>query len=114
MRYCESTDAHVLMKHATAAEKRSVINGDVAAEQGPDLLPIPVHAIETPVAHRVALRARQGASAGIAAYLNQGVSGELLRCDKGADYCKVSADHRNGYLARSDFWGAFDDEAVAP
>jgi acetolactate synthase-1/2/3 large subunit len=28
---------------------------DVAAEQGPDLLPIPVHSIETPVAHRVAL-----------------------------------------------------------
>jgi SH3-like domain-containing protein len=60
------------------------------------------------------MRSGPSAGAGIAAYLNQGVSGELLRCDKGADYCKVSADHRNGYLARSDFWGAFDGETVAP
>jgi SH3-like domain-containing protein len=65
-------------------------------------------------APQAVMRSGPSASAGIAAYLNQGVSGELLRCDKGADYCKVSADHRNGYLARSDFWGAFDDEAVAP
>jgi acetolactate synthase I/II/III large subunit len=28
---------------------------DIAGEEGPDLLPIPVHPIETPVAHRVAL-----------------------------------------------------------
>ena len=28
---------------------------DVAGEEGPDLLPIPLHSIETPVAHRVAL-----------------------------------------------------------
>ena len=60
------------------------------------------------------MRSSPSADAGVAAYLNQGVSGELLRCDAGADYCKVSADHRTGYLARSDFWGAFDGETVAP
>jgi SH3-like domain-containing protein len=59
---------------------------------------------------------RNGASddAGTAAILKQGDSGLLLRCDKGADYCKVSIDSRTGYLARSDFWGVFDGETVAP
>jgi SH3-like domain-containing protein len=79
--------------------------------------------------HEATLRARRGffitepqaimrsgpaADTGVAAYLSQGVSGELLRCDAGADYCKVSAEHRTGYLARSDFWGAFGGETVAP
>lgn len=63
---------------------------------------------------QVVLRNSPSDSAGIAAYLNQGVTGELLRCDKSADYCKVSIDRRTGYLARTDFWGVFDGETVAP
>src|SRR6202035_5222074 len=31
--YRESSDAHVLMKHATAAEKRTVADADVATQQ---------------------------------------------------------------------------------
>ncbi len=60
------------------------------------------------------MRSSPSDSASVAAYLNQGVSGELLRCDPGADYCKISVDKRTGYLARSDFWGAFTGETVAP
>jgi SH3-like domain-containing protein len=52
--------------------------------------------------------------AGVVAYLNQGVSGELLRCDAGSDFCKVSAGHETGYLARADFWGTFTNEPVKP
>ena len=65
-------------------------------------------------ASQAVMRSGPSDSAGVAAYLNQGVSGELLRCDAGADYCKVSADKRTGYLARSDFWGAFTGETVLP
>jgi len=65
-------------------------------------------------APQAVMRSAPSPDAGVAAYLNQGVSGELLRCDAGADYCKVSADHRTGYLARGDFWGTFDNETVAP
>jgi SH3-like domain-containing protein len=60
------------------------------------------------------LRGAPNPDASIAAYLNQGVSGELIRCDKGSDFCKVSIDHRTGYLARTDFWGVFAGEAVSP
>ena len=60
------------------------------------------------------LRSGPSADASIVAYLDQGVSGELLRCDKGSDFCKVSANQHTGYLARSDFWGAFDGETVSP
>lgn len=65
-------------------------------------------------APQVAMRDGPSVSAGVVAYLTQGVSGELLRCDKGAAFCKVRQDHRNGYLARGDFWGAFAGETVAP
>jgi SH3-like domain-containing protein len=65
-------------------------------------------------APQVELRASDSAGASVAAYLKAGVSGELLRCDAGEDYCKVSVDHRTGYLARSDFWGVFDGETVKP
>jgi SH3-like domain-containing protein len=49
---------------------------------------------------------------GIVAYLDQGVSGDLLSCDSDSDFCRVSAAHETGYLARADFWGAFPGESV--
>lgn len=63
---------------------------------------------------QVVLRSGPAADTGVVAYLNQGVSGELLRCEARAEMCKVSVDGRTGYLARSDFWGAFDGETVGP
>jgi SH3-like domain-containing protein len=65
-------------------------------------------------APQAVLRSGPATGAGVTAYLNQGVSGELLRCDPGADFCKVSAGDHTGYLARTDFWGAFAGERVAP
>ena len=79
--------------------------------------------------HEATIRARRGfyitqpqvqmltspsPGAGVSAYLNEGVSGDLMRCDASSDYCKVSINHRTGYLARSDFWGVFEDETVKP
>lgn len=58
------------------------------------------------------LRASPSPAGGVVAYLNQGVSGELLRCQPQASFCKVSAGRENGYLARADFWGTFPGEAV--
>ncbi|WP_297491555.1 SH3 domain-containing protein [Acidocella sp.] len=65
-------------------------------------------------APQVVLHTGPNAGAGVAAYLDQGVSGDLLRCDPHAAFCKVGIDHRTGYLARGDFWGAFPDETVLP
>ena len=65
-------------------------------------------------APQVDLRNSPNAEAGVEAYLTQGVSGELIRCDKDADFCRVNVDHRSGYLARTDFWGAFAGETVQP
>src|SRR5271165_5181751 len=58
------------------------------------------------------LRAGPNPGAGVVAYLNQGVSGALLRCDGGSDFCKVSTGHETGYLARAEFWGTFPGEAM--
>ncbi len=63
---------------------------------------------------QVVMRTAPSANASIAAYLNQGVSGELIRCDQGSDFCKARAGHVTGYLARGDFWGAFAGETVKP
>lgn len=52
--------------------------------------------------------------AGIVAYLKNGVSGALLRCNADSQYCKVATKYEAGYLARSDFWGAFSGEVVKP
>lgn len=54
------------------------------------------------------------AAAGIVAYLKNGVSGALLRCNTGSQYCKVATKYDAGYLARSDFWGIFRNEVVKP
>jgi SH3-like domain-containing protein len=58
------------------------------------------------------LRGSPGADAGIVAYLDKGVVGVLLTCDSDSAYCRVSAAHETGYLARADFWGAFPGETV--
>ena len=63
-------------------------------------------------ATQAVLRVGPTPGAGVVAYLNQGVSGALLRCDAGSDYCKVSTGQETGYLARADFWGTFPGEAV--
>lgn len=63
-------------------------------------------------APQAVMRASPSPGSAVVAYLNQGVSGELLRCDAGGDFCKVSTGHESGYLARADFWGTFSGEAV--
>lgn len=65
-------------------------------------------------ADQAALRTGPSAGAGVVAYLKQGVTGVLMRCNADNDYCKVATDHETGYLARSDFWGAFPGETVKP
>lgn len=58
------------------------------------------------------LRSAPNAEAGVVAYLDKGVEGELLSCDSDSDFCRVTAAHESGYLARPDFWGAFPGETV--
>ena len=65
-------------------------------------------------ADKAALRSGPSAGAGVVAYLAQGVSGALLRCTPTSDYCKAATKYETGYLARSDFWGAFPGEDVKP
>jgi len=47
-----------------------------------------------------------------AAQLMPGVIGLILRCDAGADWCRVRVDHIGGWLERSAFWGTFPGEAI--
>lgn len=63
-------------------------------------------------APQASLRRAPDGDSGIVAYLDQGVAGDLLTCDSGSDFCRVSAAHETGYLARADFWGAFPGETV--
>ncbi len=53
---------------------------------------------------------RQGAN--VVAYLDKGVTGDILHCDGDSAFCKVKAGHKSGYLARTDFWGTFPGETV--
>jgi SH3-like domain-containing protein len=64
------------------------------------------------IATRANMLAGPDASAAIVARLDQGVSGVLVACDPGSQFCKASADNVTGYLNRGDFWGAFPGEAV--
>ncbi len=57
-------------------------------------------------AAQAALRRAPDPQSAIVAYLDQGVSGVLLSCAAGSDFCKVATGHESGYLAREDFWGA--------
>jgi len=61
---------------------------------------------------QAALRDAASGSAGVIAILDFGVSGVLLSCDSGADWCKVTAGQISGFLNRNDFWGAFAGERV--
>ncbi len=63
-------------------------------------------------APRAELRAGPNPGAGVVAYLDNGVTGNLLSCDAGSDVCKVEAGHITGYLSRANFWGAFAGENV--
>lgn len=65
-------------------------------------------------ADQAALRTGPSSDAGVVAYLKLGVSGFLLRCDAGSDFCKVATKYETGYLARNDFWGVFPGEVVKP
>lgn len=65
-------------------------------------------------ANEAALRNAPSSNAGIVAYLENGVSGTLLHCSADSQYCKVATKYESGYLARSDFWGAFSGEVVTP
>jgi SH3-like domain-containing protein len=58
------------------------------------------------------LRAAPDPGAGIVAYLQTGVTGNLIACDATSDFCEAQAGHATGYLARGDFWGAFPGEAL--
>jgi SH3-like domain-containing protein len=66
----------------------------------------------TVTAARATLLAAPDPAAGTVAYLLNGVSGRLLACAPGAAYCRVDAGHVTGYLARTDFWGAFAGETI--
>jgi len=63
-------------------------------------------------APQAVLRSSPDDASGAVAYLDQGVSGDLLTCDSGVDYCKATTGHETGYLARADFWGVFPGETV--
>jgi len=61
---------------------------------------------------QAALLASPDEEAKVVAYLEAGVTGPLISCAAGVDFCKVAAGHESGYLAREDFWGVFAGEAV--
>ncbi len=63
-------------------------------------------------AQQAVLRRGPDPDAAPVAYLQNGVSGRLLACDAGSDFCKATTGHYTGYLAREDFWGAFAGETV--
>jgi SH3-like domain-containing protein len=58
------------------------------------------------------LRASPDDTAETIAKLDQGVTGLLLTCDPTTNFCKASIDNLTGYLARTDFWGAFAGETI--
>jgi SH3-like domain-containing protein len=65
------------------------------------------------ISQQASLRASPDSGAPVLAFLNFGVSGNLLSCAANSDWCKASTGHVSGYLAREDFWGVFPNEAVA-
>ncbi len=60
------------------------------------------------------MRAAPRTDAAAVARLKPGVIGDILRCDAGADWCRVRVKDYRGWLPRSDFWGTFPGEAVKP
>jgi SH3-like domain-containing protein len=63
-------------------------------------------------AQQAVLRRSPSPDAAPVAYLQNGVSGVLISCDRTSDFCKAAAGRYVGYLARADFWGAFPGEKV--
>jgi len=63
-------------------------------------------------ANQAALRASADPGANVVAYLQNGVTGNLISCDGVSDFCKADAGRVTGYLAREDFWGVFPGEIV--
>ncbi|MDD2794751.1 SH3 domain-containing protein [Acidocella sp.] len=61
-------------------------------------------------AQQAVLRHSPAPDAAPVAYLQGGVTGTLISCDRSSDFCKASAGRYTGYLAREDFWGAFPGE----
>ncbi|HQT66334.1 MAG TPA: SH3 domain-containing protein [Acetobacteraceae bacterium] len=66
--------------------------------------------IVTGAQHVIRAAARDDAAP--VAYAEPGVIGRILSCDAALSWCRVSADHRTGWLKRDDFWGAFAGEAI--
>ena len=58
------------------------------------------------------LRSAPADGASVIAYLDAGVTGTLVSCAPGSDFCKVVTGSVAGYLARADFWGVFPGEIV--
>jgi SH3-like domain-containing protein len=56
------------------------------------------------------LRRKPEQGAPDAAHLEPGVIGQILECE--GTYCRIEAGGIKGWLARSEFWGVYPNEAV--
>jgi SH3-like domain-containing protein len=64
------------------------------------------HAIIT--APKRDLLASDAAKSGVVAHLEQGAIGQVDYCDK--EWCRIKFGNVKGYLAKTDFWGAYPNE----
>lgn len=62
-------------------------------------------------AERTMRRHPQGGAPAVARLL-PGVTGRILHCDAGSDWCRVSVGRHRGWLRREEFWGSFAGEKV--
>jgi len=58
------------------------------------------------------LRGKPDAQAAAVARIQGQVTGKVLGCDKGADWCQVEVDGLKGWLRRGDMWGVYRDEEI--
>ncbi len=58
------------------------------------------------------VRSEPRADAPLVARAEPGVVGRLLRCPPSGAFCQVQFEGYRGWMARSDFWGAYPDETV--
>lgn len=56
------------------------------------------------------LRRKPEQGSGDAARLEPGVIGQILECE--GQFCRIEAGGMKGWLARSEFWGTYPNEAV--
>lgn len=61
---------------------------------------------------KVMLRRTADDTATAAAWLSQGVIGKLLQCPRDSEYCRIEVEGYQGWLRRSELWGAYKAEAV--